>query len=260
LKNFRIHGTSPFTILVLHGGPGLPGDVASLAHAISLDYGVIEPFQTKASIDGQVQELYMLIKKHADYPVKLIGHSWGAWLAYIFTFYYPALVEKLVLIGAGAFLDDYNKDLFKTRMDRLSPNQNDEVIHLLKEIENSEKVFSEEHFKRLGEIMSDADSFNCIDKGNTIIEYHPWIFNQVWNEAQELRQNSSLIQMGSKIKCPVLAIHGDYDPHPHKGVSEPLSKVLENFGFILLKQCGHYPWKERYARDQFYRILKKNLE
>ena len=66
--------------------------------------------------------------------------------------------------------------------------------------------------------------------------------------------------MGSKIKCPVVAIHGDYDPHPYKGVTEPLSKILHDFRVILLKQCGHYPWKERLAKEQFYKILRNNLE
>ena len=31
--------------------------------------------------------------------------------------------------------------------------------------------------------------------------------------------------MGRKIKCPVVAIHGDYDPHLAEGVREPLSRV-----------------------------------
>ena len=65
------------------------------------------------------------------------------------------------------------------------------------------------------------------------------------------------MKLGEKIKCPVVAIHGDYDPHPAEGVKKPLLKVVKNFRFILLKNCGHKPWIEQKAKDEFYIILKK---
>jgi len=34
---------------------------------------------------------------------------------------------------------------------------------------------------------------------------------------------------------------------------------VKNFRFILLEKCGHEPWKEKYARDKFYEILKKEI-
>jgi pimeloyl-ACP methyl ester carboxylesterase len=57
----------------------------------------------------------------------------------------------------------------------------------------------------------------------------------------------------------VVAIHGDYDPHPAEGVRKPLTEVLEDFRFILLKKCGHTPWREQEARDDFFRILKREI-
>jgi pimeloyl-ACP methyl ester carboxylesterase len=58
----------------------------------------------------------------------------------------------------------------------------------------------------------------------------------------------------------VVAIHGDYDPHPAAGVQRPLAAVLADFHFILLPRCGHRPWRERHARDTFYRILEAELQ
>jgi len=54
-------------------------------------------------------------------------------------------------------------------------------------------------------------------------------------------------------------IHGDYDSHPYEGVEEPLSKYVEDFKFILLKKCGHKPWIEKHAMDEFYAIIKREL-
>ncbi len=65
--------------------------------------------------------------------------------------------------------------------------------------------------------------------------------------------------MGKRIECPVVAIHGDYDPHPPEGIQGPLSPILKDFRFILLKNCGHLPWIEREARDLFYKILREEL-
>jgi pimeloyl-ACP methyl ester carboxylesterase len=78
-------------------------------------------------------------------------------------------------------------------------------------------------------------------------------------DAEELRRSGKLLKYGKHIKCPVVAIHGDYDPHPALGVQKPLSAILKNFRFILLKNCGHKPWVERQAKDEFYGILKEEL-
>ena len=75
----------------------------------------------------------------------------------------------------------------------------------------------------------------------------------------ELRRNGKLLELGEYIRCPVVAIHGDYDPHPAEGVQTPLSAILKNFRFILVNNCGHKPWIEREARDKFYGILKEEL-
>ena len=57
----------------------------------------------------------------------------------------------------------------------------------------------------------------------------------------------------------MLAIHGNYDPHAAEGVREPLARVLADFRFVLLERCGHLPWIERQAREEFYRLLSDAL-
>jgi pimeloyl-ACP methyl ester carboxylesterase len=69
----------------------------------------------------------------------------------------------------------------------------------------------------------------------------------------------NFLEQGEKIQCPVVAIHGNYDSSPTEGIKEPLSKILKDFRFILLKNCGHTPWIERTAKDSFYKILKNEL-
>ena len=81
----------------------------------------------------------------------------------------------------------------------------------------------------------------------------------MWKDGAELRRSGNLLKLGRHITCPVVAIHGDGDPHPSEGVQEPLSAILRDFRFILLKKCGHKPWIERKAREEFFRILEEEL-
>jgi pimeloyl-ACP methyl ester carboxylesterase len=66
--------------------------------------------------------------------------------------------------------------------------------------------------------------------------------------------------MAHAVRCPVIAIHGDHDPHPAEGVNEPLSRECPDFRFILLPKCGHRPWIERNASDAFYEVLIREIK
>jgi pimeloyl-ACP methyl ester carboxylesterase len=87
----------------------------------------------------------------------------------------------------------------------------------------------------------------------------PDIYQAVWREASILRQTGELLELCKKVRCPVIAIHGDFDPHPSDGVREPLQTVLKSFQFVLLENCGHKPWIETMAKGKFYSILKEVL-
>jgi hypothetical protein len=81
----------------------------------------------------------------------------------------------------------------------------------------------------------------------------------VWKDASELRRSGRLLQFAHEVRCPVVAIHGDYDPHPFEGVRDPLGRAVRDFRFIFLEKCGREPWTEREARDRFYDVLKREL-
>lgn len=68
-----------------------------------------------------------------------------------------------------------------------------------------------------------------------------------------------MLELGKEIRCQVVAIHGDYDPHPFEGIREPLSRTLKDFRFILLEKCGHKPWIEGGAKERFYSLLRNEI-
>jgi pimeloyl-ACP methyl ester carboxylesterase len=257
MNHFRKYGSPPYKVVMLHGGPGAPGSMEEPAVMLSSKMGILEPLLTHPSITGQTAGLYEIIMKHCHPPVKLAGHSWGAWLAFMFAANHPAITEKLILIGAGSFDPKYNANLMKTRSDRLSEKENDEAT-ILSALVN-QGIASDSDFRRFGELMSKADSYDCDAWEKGALKFYPEVYNAVWKEAEKIRKKGELLAMGNKIACPVVAIHGMDDPHPAEGVEKPLRKVLHDFRFIALEKCGHYPWRERHAKAPFYEILEKEL-
>jgi pimeloyl-ACP methyl ester carboxylesterase len=259
MANFRTYGKRPFNVAVVHGGPGAAGEMAPVARELASGYGVLEPLQTAASVEGQIEELRTVLEENAEFPVFLIGFSWGAWLSYLVAAHYPSLVKKLILIASGPFEEKYVAGIEETRLSRLSEEERAEVESLFEVLDDPAAHDKGKAFARFGALFSKADAYDPIEQESEAINYRPNIFHAVWTEAAELRRSGRLLELAKRIKCPVVAIHGDYDPHPAEGVQKPLSAILKGFSSILLANCGHKPWIERQAKDDFYAILKREL-
>lgn len=260
--SIKKYGNAPFNIAVIHGGPGAPGQVAPMARELSSICGILEPFQTADSIDGQILELKGILENNAETPVILIGHSWGAWLSYIFAARYPQLVKKLILVGCGSFEEKYLAAMNSSRISRLSEAENNrvgELFNLLNDLNNKNNKNKKDALSEFGKLMSKADSFAPITLEDEGVDFHPKVFENCMKEITYLRKSKELLEIGKEIKCSVIAIHGEYDSHAFEGVEKPLSTVIEDFKFILLKDCGHYPWNEIYAKDKFYQIIKEEI-
>lgn len=259
MENLRRYGQEPFNVAVIHGGPGAPGYMAPVARELSHDWGVLEPLQTESSLEGEILELQAVLEENGGFPVTLIGSSWGAMLGYIFTAQHPELVQKLILIGSAVYEEKYETGIQKTRLSRLNEEEKQEARNLMKSLQDPTVGGKNAILARLGALTTKADTYDPLTLDTEIIECKYHIYHNVWIDAVDLRNSGKLLELGMQINCPVVAIHGDYDPHPAAGVQKPLSAILNDFRFILLKNCGHLPWIEREARDEFLRILKEEL-
>ena len=259
MKNLRKYGKTPCRIAVIHGGPGAGGEMAPVARELASNWGVLEPLQTAASLEGQIEELKTVLEKNGDLPVTLVGFSWGAWLSFIFAAKYSSLVKKLILVGSGPYEEKYAARILETRLNRLSVENRTEVKSVIEILNNPATEDKNTAFARFGALFSKADAYNPIIHESEVIDRPYDIYQSLWKDAAEMRRSGKLLELGQHIKCPVVAIHGDYDPHPAEGVQKPLSAILKSFRFILLKNCGHRPWIEREARGKFYEILKEEL-
>jgi pimeloyl-ACP methyl ester carboxylesterase len=229
---------------------------------LSADISILEPLQTAGSLDGQVAELKDILEKEGGAPLVLAGFSWGAWLAFILAARHPALVKKLILIGSGPFEEKYAHTITEARFARLSAAQRAAAGELIKQVEGPPAPGRAGAFARLGVLLSRTDAYDPEPEdpsaaGSVTLDAD--IFQKVWKDAARFRRGGGLLASADLIKCPVTAIHGDYDPHPAGGIREPLGAVIKDFNFILLKDCGHKPWIEKAAKKNFYEILKKEI-
>lgn len=250
----REYGNPPMTVVAVHGGPGAAGDVAPMARDLAArGYGVLEPFQTEASLEGQVSELKDAIDQSCQLPVALIGCSWGAWLGCLLAARHPSRVATLILVGSGPFEARFAETIKPTRLSRLTEAERLEYMAVSNDLENPAK------FQRAMRLFQKMDTYAPRDEPYTTIQFSQAIHQAVWDEGASLRRSGELLHILEKIRCPVTAIHGDYDPHPAEGVEVPLRRKLPASNFVLLHRCGHRPWEELHAHDAFYRELEKAM-
>jgi pimeloyl-ACP methyl ester carboxylesterase len=264
MDDLRMYGTPPYSVVVVHGGPGAQGEMAPVARTLSKKWGVLEPLQTATSVHGQVEELRTVLERTGDLPAALIGFSWGAWLCFVFAACYPVMVRKLILVGSGPFEERYAAEIAETRLGRLTDEERAEVESIARILESSDDVGAKEKrsaLARMGALFARADACDPLPSsaGSEVVDVRSDVFQAVWKEAAELRRAGKLLDRGKRIECPVVAIHGEHDPHPAEGVRGPLSTILNSFKFILLEKCGHAPWTERWAKEKFYDILDEEL-
>src|SRR4030042_3315989 len=154
--------------------------MAPVARELSLDQGILEPLQTKSSIEEQVNELYCILTKNGDPPFILIGWSWGAMLGFIFTAKYPRMVKKLILVGSAVFEQKYAEKITETRLNHLDKKERTEVLALMENLNDSLVEDKEKDIliSRFGRLLFKADSYNPLPYKSEILEYQYRIFRE----------------------------------------------------------------------------------
>jgi pimeloyl-ACP methyl ester carboxylesterase len=258
MDNLRTHGSEPYDLVLLHGGPGAPGSLETIARRLSISFGILEPSLLSLSVEGQLEDLHSIVKKHSTKPLFFIGHSWGAWLSYLYAYRYPDFVIKVIMIGAPPFEEKYVPLIEETRFSRLTEKEKKDFViagEQLVGLSSGAESLSPEFIA----LLSKTDIFEVLPDVTIASKFYPAVYKSVWSEASQIRSSGKLLEYSKDIKCPVVAIHGDFDPHPAEGVKVPLNEALANFQFTLIEKCGHYPWLEKYGKDILYKKFYREM-
>jgi pimeloyl-ACP methyl ester carboxylesterase len=254
------HGPRGRTVLVLHGGPGAPGSAGLLARALADPLHVLEPWQrtssdTPLTVAQHIEDLAAAVshESSSEKPA-LVGESWGAMLALAFTAAYPDRISALGLVGCGTFDRRSRAELHRTLEERTTPDLREQLAKL------AERVTDENERMARAHALSDHlytfsravdDHVARVDlKGHT----------ESWNDMVRLQYADVYPAAFVSITCPVLMLHGSYDPHPGGLIRDSLREFIPHLEYIELDRCGHSPWVEEHARDRFLSILRSWLE
>lgn len=242
--NCREYGTPPYKIIVVHGGPGARGSCAGICRELSRNFGVIEILQSKNTINELIDEMVDIVKKYKCNRTIIIGHSFGAWLSFIFASTHPEYIEKLILVGSGLFDSKYYPQLVEAATVKVMPQEQ------IADVKAANKLMQNVEYNPYSYCLS-------ANVPEDIVDFDEEQCALLMSEIMPMRDSGELLNFSQNISCPVVAIHGINDPHVVDGIKIPLQTNLSDFKMYILEKCGHEPWKEYYAKDKFFILLNE---
>jgi pimeloyl-ACP methyl ester carboxylesterase len=251
------YGGGPEVIIALHGGPAAAGDVAPLARELGKRWHVLEPHQRGSgsrslSVATHVEDLHHLIeaRTRSTHPI-LVGHSWGAMLALAYAASHPERAAGLVLIGCGTFSAAARQE-FQRRLDaKLTPSDRADIAR----VERDEPDASR-HLAMVGRLMPRVYGYDVEEVDMKVDVLDAQAHEQTWADMVRLQRDGVYPAAFAAIDVPVLMLHGDVDPHPGSLIAEDLHRYIPHLEYRELAKCGHTPWLERQARDEFFASLE----
>ncbi len=253
------YGPGAPQIVLVHGGPGAPGELKPVCEELAnRGIGCIEPMQSAHSLEGQVEELKAQIETYCNVPICLLGYSWGAMLALLTAAKYPHLANQVILVSSACFDEESAAPIRETRLSRLSSSERKMLEECLRSLNDASGNDTVKHAEKLHSLIMLSDCYDPVSVSEPVT-LQTDIYKAVWPQAVELRKSGKLLQRIAAYPGPVVAIHGDYDPHPSSGIKIPLENILSQFTFIELSHCGHIPWIERGAASIFFDHLERKI-
>jgi len=263
---YRIAGTGPDTLIMLHGGPGadsgyLVPDLEPLAESHVLIYydqrgagrSTLLTDPGLLTVDAHVADLEALRKHFGLDRISMFGHSWGALLSAFYALEYPENVNKMVLASPAsprfepyfpqlrpnimAWMDDSARD----EVELLRAARQDTTISARKSCRDFWEVYIRGYFSDpydLDLIRSMRGSFCTASdeaiRNGSIVNRHTMASAGEFDLRDKLRD----------IDTPVLIITGTDDIFPVEAMEE-WDAAFPDSRLVLLENAGHYPQIER---------------
>lgn len=244
-------------VVLVHGGPAAGGYLEPVAMRLAARYRVLEPFQRgsqagqQLSVDRHVRDLHGFVHDVcAGAETALVGHSWGAMLVLAFAAAFPADAGPLALIGCGTFDPASRAQLQQTLEQRLTAPIRAQLEH----IERTE-ADPDARLAAMGRVIQPAYGYDLDPALGVDATCDARAHEQSWQDMLRLQADGIYPAAFARIDAPVLMLHGVADPHPGAMIRDSLLPFLPHLEHSELARCGHTPWLERHAAEEFYRVL-----
>ena len=239
----------------------MPGGMDELARRLAGSFRVIEPAQRRSggaplTVAGHVEDMHALIEAEGPATGRpaLVGHSWGAMLALAIAAAHPALVGPIALIGCGTFSAAARATLRREVDRRMDGDLRRRLRHLDEAVADVDARFA-----AMGLMLAPVYSHEltalprigrCDRRGH----------EETWADMLRLQATGVYPAAFGAITAPILMLHGKDDPHPGAMIRDDLRRVMPQSEYVEFERCGHYPWLERAAKEEFLDALCRWLE
>lgn len=257
-------------VVILHGGPGAPGEVAPIARELARrGFHVLEPFQRSSctrqaplTVERHLEDLRAFLIEHELHQkhFHLVGFSWGAMLAVIMAARYTDMpYRQVVMISSGTF-DQRTRQEYKGLISRRGgARQAIDLQALTARFERGDMTAKEYRLRKLKLIYHASYMVDPLTDDTEIIDVDIASNEQSWKDMLTLQTRGIYPEGLKNVRCPVHMIHGEQDPHPGRSTARLLKRYIPHLTLAMLDQCGHYPWFEKYAHEVFFVELEECL-
>lgn len=255
----RSYGTNGPVLMLLHGGPGAPGHLSLVGRTMSEEFRVLEPFERRSgreslTVRGHVEDFARVLRQHygSDRSI-VLGFSSGAILALAFAATHPERVRAVVIVSS-ATMDSTTRAEFKTRLNHRMGEAAKRELERLRAMTDSDQRLRLQSRAVMPSYFVDPITMETED-----LWYDGRGHDETWQDMLRLQETGEHPAAFGRIRVPVLMVHGSEDPHPGTSIRASLKPYLPHLEYVELKDCGHYPWLERAAREPFFESLREWL-
>lgn len=270
---YKVLGTGPDTVVVLHGGPGmsmgyLDRDLAPMAHGRTMIFydqrggGRSELMADPAQLglDRHLADLEAMRAHFGLERMTLVGHSWGGLLAGFYARAHADRLEKLVLLNpapvSAAFWGEFEATI-ASRVDEATGARMNELVGLWLSGQGSQAVCQEYIELRFATYFADPANMANLRGGwcdvtdevaAGLLATHLTILGTLgaWDLRTEL----------AHVSVPTLVVHGAADAVPFSS-SEGFAAAIPGAELQVMEDVGHFPWME--APVPFFTALETFL-
>ena len=113
-----------------------------------------------------------------------------------------------------------------------------------------------ERLRMMSELILPLYSCELATTDQEIEMYDARAYEEAWTDMVRLQNQGVYPTAFAPIHAPVLMLHGRFDPHPGRMILASLKPHIQQLEYVEFESCGHYPWLEKAARDEFFSVLR----
>lgn len=258
-------------LIVIHGGPGLTQDyllpqmyeLAKNNLVIFYDQrgcgkSTVDINANTITLESFVDDIEAIRQAFNLDKTSILGHSWGGFLAMQYTIAHPEHVDKLILSNSAPATSEGYALFGQEYIRRMSPYQKElEKISSSQGFRDGNTCVMEQFyrliFRQYCYIPEKADLLNL--RMTPIASLSGARVSEILRE-NVLDKPFNLNNGLRSLKVPALILHGDVDPIP-PSTAQAIHDNIPGSKYILMKNCGHFPYVEDPAN--YFKYINKFL-